>query len=140
MRHKPLGVCSDTCHSNSQPRKPTVPEAWLQVEPELGMKKCCHLVDICNYKLPTSAYPHLQLTRPVVFLTAAALRKGPATGIAEINSKHHQFTRNQLKQANFTPYPSREKKQKWPQDKILNIPNYYKENVNQNENKKSNPI
>ena len=64
----------------------------------------------------------------------------PGADIAEINSKHHQFTRNQLKQANFTPYPSREKKQKWPQDKILNIPNYYKENVNQNENKKSNPI
>ena len=113
VRHKPLGVCSDTFHSNSQPRKPTFPKAWLQVEPELGMKKCCHLVEIsCNYKLPTSAYWHLQFTMPVGFLMAAALRKGPATGIAEINSKYHRFTRNQLKQANFPSYPSREKKQK----------------------------
>ena len=36
VRHKPLGVCSDTFHSNSQPRKPTFPKAWLQVEPEFG--------------------------------------------------------------------------------------------------------
>ena len=43
--------------------------------PELGKKKCCHLVEIsCNYKLPTSAYWHLQFTRPMGFLMAAALR------------------------------------------------------------------
>ena len=32
------------------------------------------------------------------------------------------------------------KSKKRPQDKILNIPDYYKKNVNQNENKKSNLI
>ena len=33
---------------------------WLQAEPELGMTKCCHHLDIsCNYNLPTGVYWHL---------------------------------------------------------------------------------
>ena len=36
----------------------------LPVEPELGMKKCCHLVDIfCNYNLPSACLLLLLLSR-----------------------------------------------------------------------------
>jgi len=31
------------------------------------------------------------------------------------------------------------KKPKWPQDKLIHIPKYYRRNANQNDNKKSNP-
>ena len=63
---------------------------WLHAQPELGMKKCCHLVDIsCNDNLPTSTDWHLQFKRPVGLLMTAALRKGPGAGIAEMNSKHN---------------------------------------------------
>ena len=37
---------------------------WLQVEPELGVKKCCRLVDIsCNNNLPNSTDWHLQIQK-----------------------------------------------------------------------------
>ena len=63
---------------------------WLQVEPELGMKKCCRLVDIsCNNNLPTSTDWHLQFKRTVGLQMTVALRKGPGAGVAEMNSKHN---------------------------------------------------
>lgn len=47
---------------------------WYQLELELGIKKCCHLVDIyCNYNLTTGAHWHLQFTRPVGLLRTAAI-------------------------------------------------------------------
>ena len=63
---------------------------WLQVEPELDVKKCCRLVDIsCNNNLPASTDWHLQFKRPVRLLMTVTLRKGPGAGIAEMNSKHN---------------------------------------------------
>ena len=42
---------------------------WLHVEPELGMKKCCHLVDIsCNYNLTCGPHWHLRLMKLVKHL------------------------------------------------------------------------
>ena len=55
----------------------------------MGMKKCCHLVDISwNYNLPTRAYWHLQFKRPVGQLMTAALRK-VLWQVLKINSKHN---------------------------------------------------
>ena len=68
---------------------------WLQMEPELGMKKCCHLVDISwNY----TGQPALTGTSNSQGgqLMTAALRKGHVVGIAEINSKQNQLSRSQL--------------------------------------------
>ena len=49
---------------------------WFQVEPELGVKKCCRLVDIsCNYNLRISADWQLQFKRPVGQLMTAASGK-----------------------------------------------------------------
>ena len=60
------------------------------MEPELGMKRCCHLVDISLiYNFRIRAYWHLQSKRPVGQLMTAAIGKGPVTGIAEMNSKHN---------------------------------------------------
>ena len=64
----------------------------LQVEPKMGMKKCCLPVDIShNYNFSTCAYWHLQVTRPVGLLMTAALRKGSGVSTAEINCKHNQL-------------------------------------------------
>ena len=43
VRHKPLSVCSGTCHSNSQPKRPALLKVLVAGGPELGMKKCCLL-------------------------------------------------------------------------------------------------
>ena len=60
VRHKPLSVCSGTFHSNSQPKRPALLKVLDAGGPELGMKKCCRLVDIsCNYNLYTRAYWYL---------------------------------------------------------------------------------
>ena len=60
LRHKPLSVCSGTFHSKSQSRRPALLNALVAWGPELGRKKCCHLVNIsCNYNLYTCAYWHL---------------------------------------------------------------------------------
>ena len=54
MRHEPSRFCSGTFHFNKQPRRPALLKA-LVAGPELGMEKCCLLVDIsCNYNLDTS--------------------------------------------------------------------------------------
>ena len=108
------------------------------------MKKSCRLVDISyNYNLIIGAYWHLQFTRPAGLLMTAALRKRPVLGIAEINSKHNQLLRSQLQQVNFPHIihakEKRKKTPKWLQDKMLNIPNYYRRNANLKDDKKSNP-
>ena len=63
VRHRALGVVfaqalSTLIHSleNQLPLR-----RWLHVEPELGTKECCRLVDIsCNYNLTCAACSHLQ--------------------------------------------------------------------------------
>ena len=105
------------------------------MEPELGMKKCCHLVDIpYNYNSIFCDYWHLQFTRSVGLLMTAVLRKGPGTVIEEIDSKHNELSRSQLQQVNFSHIPQIPK---WPQDKMLNLPNYCRRNANLKDNKKS---
>ena len=94
MRHKPLGVCSGTFHSKSQPQKSTFPQALTAGGTRVVMK-CCRLVDIsCNNNLPTSAYLYLQFKSPVGWLMTAALRKSPGVAIAEINSKHNRLKKS----------------------------------------------
>ena len=82
---------------------------WLQVEPELGMKRSCHLVEIsCNSNLPTRADWHLQFKRQ---LMTAALRKGPGEGTAEMNSKHNWLSKIQFQRSIFlTSFKERKKK------------------------------
>ena len=83
------------------------------METELGMKKCCHLVDISwNYNLPTSAYWHLQFKRPVGQLKTVALRKGPEAGIAEMNTKHNLCSRSQFQRSIFLTSFKERKKEK----------------------------
>ena len=81
------------------------------METELGMKKCCHLVDISwNYNLPTRAYWHLQFKRPVGQLMTAALRK-VLWQVLEINSKHNRLSRNQFQRSIFLkPFKERNKR------------------------------
>ena len=72
------------------------------MEPELGMKKYCRLVDIFyNYNLATGAYWHLQFTRSKGLLMIAAVRKGPTVDIADINSKHNRLSRSQFQGSIF---------------------------------------
>ena len=77
VRYKPLAFApahSTLSHSTATELSLRL---WLQVEPELGMKKCCHLVEISwNSNLSSSADWHLQFKRPVGPLIAA-LRTGP---------------------------------------------------------------
>ena len=65
---------------------------WLPEESELGVGKCCPLVDIFyNYNLNAGAYWHLQFTRRKGLLMIAAIRKRPTVGIADINSNTTDF-------------------------------------------------
>ena len=65
VRYKPLAFApahSTLSHSTATGLSLRL---WLQVEPELGMKKCCHLVEISwNSNLSSSADWHLQFKRP----------------------------------------------------------------------------
>ena len=57
---------------------------------QLSTNKCCLLVDSSyNYMLAMIASQQLQFTRPVGLSVTDALRKSPAAGILEINSKHN---------------------------------------------------
>ena len=98
VRHKALDVCSEHSTLSHTPGMRLFLRLCLQVGPELGIKKCCRLVEIfCNYNLATSTYWHLQFTRPVGLLRPAPLRECPLEGFAEINSKHNKLSINQLK-------------------------------------------
>ena len=122
VRHKPLGVCSGTFHSKSQPPKSTFPQALTAGGTRVVMK-CCRLVDIsCNNNLPTSAYLYLQFKSPVGWLMTAALRKGPGVAIAEINSKHNGLKKS-IAMGKFPQIlcGGKKKKKKWPQDKPFSI-------------------
>ena len=59
IRYKPLGVCSATLHSNSQPRKPTFPKA-LGAQ---GTRGVCEQVIFLLTTMGQRAYWHLQLPR-----------------------------------------------------------------------------
>ena len=121
VRHKPLGVCSGTFHSKSQPKKSTFPQALTAGGTRVVMKKCCRLVDIsCNNSLPTRAYLYLQFKSPVGWLMTAALRKGPGVAIAEINSKHNRLKKS-IATGTFHQILCGKKKKKWPQDKPFSI-------------------
>ena len=114
MRLRPLGVCSGTVHSNSEPRKPTSPRLWLHVESQLSTNKCCLLVDsFCNYML-VIASQYLQFIRPVGLSMTDALRKSPAASIVEINSKHNRLSRSHLEQIKCASHPLRKKNIKDP--------------------------
>ena len=66
----------------------------LRVESQLSTNKCCLLVDSSyNYMLAMIASQQLQFTRPVGLSVTDALRKSPAAGILEINSKHNWLSR-----------------------------------------------
>ena len=80
---------------------------WLHAQPELGMKKCCHLVDIsCNDNLPTSADWHLQLGRPMGLLKV--LRQ-----VLEINSKYNRLSRSLFQRSTFlTPFKQIKKEER----------------------------
>ena len=85
---------------------------WLRMEPELGMKKYCRLVDIFyNYNLTAGAYWHLQFTRHKGLLMIAAISKRPTVGITDINSKHNRLSRSQFQRSIFlTPFKEKRKK------------------------------
>ena len=113
------------------------------MEPELGMKKYCRLVDIFyNYNLTADNYWHLQFKRRNGLVMIAAVRKRPTVGIADINSKHNRISRSQFQGSIFlTLFKEKRKKNYWMimgQDAQHTI--YYRRNTNQNDNKKSNSI
>ena len=62
VKHRAMGVVFAQAHStvtHSLENQLSL-RLWLHVEPELGMKECCRLVDIsCNYNLITLAHRHL---------------------------------------------------------------------------------
>ena len=94
-RGKALGGSSSetqalgTFHSNSQSRKPTFPKALGAGGTRVGrgevLPPCGHFLEL---HLPASADWHLRFKRPVRQVMTAALRKGPASGIAEVSTKH----------------------------------------------------
>ena len=84
--------CLGTFHSKSQPSKPKF-KLWL---PELGVEKCCRLVDIfCNCNLATCAYCSLQCNRPRGLLMKAAFRKASLMAQVVKNLPAMQETRVQ---------------------------------------------
>ena len=135
-RHEARGEGSVKLHSGRSPEIQALgcihstlihsPGSWLSLRLWLqGMKRCCHFVDIsCNYNLPTGAAWHLQFKRPVGQWMTAALRKGPATGIAEMIPNTTDFQEANFR-GQFSSYPLRKEKKrrekkehKWPQDKM----------------------
>ena len=63
VRYKALDVCPEHSTLSHTPGIRLFLRLCLQVGLELGMKKCCRLVDIfCNYSLTTSTYWHVQFT------------------------------------------------------------------------------
>ena len=69
----------------------------------------------------------------------ANVRFKPRENTAEINCKHSQLSRSQWQKVNSPHTLKKKKNPKLPQDNMLSIPNYYRRNANQNDNKKSNP-
>ena len=71
VKHRAMGVVFAQAHStvtHSLENQLSL-RLWLHVEPELGMKKCCCLVDIsCNYNLTCGAHWHLRFTKLVKHL------------------------------------------------------------------------
>ena len=86
-----------------------------------------------------SADWHLQFKRQ---LMTAALRKGPGKVLQKWIPNTTDFQKPSFK-GQFSSHPltkKRNKEPRRPQDKMLSIANYYRNDTNQNDNKQSNPI
>ena len=59
-------------------------------------------------------------------------------GFTDKNSKTQLTFKKSIAKVNSS-YPLIQKQNRWPQDKMLSIPNYYRRDANQDDNKKSNP-
>ena len=140
MRHKPLGVCSGIFHSDSQHRKLTFLKDQTVQGTRMGHEK---VLPPCRHSLSLQI-EHWCLLAPPFYKACGAINDS-----CPLQRSWGGYCRNKFQTqltfkkptvtSKFSSHPLMKRKKKWPQDKILYIPKYYRRNANQNDNKKSHP-